>query len=141
MLLPKWGCKSRYSVPRRSEISTWLLLPLRASTRRIVRGPRQIDATRAVQLAVLTTRNRIPSAYWNRDIVVAAAARATAPTSRQCFVKLVSIQAASSKGRTPPTFGPAIDQIRVRHEPKDGAGVLDIEVPSGLLAIVDDVIE
>jgi putative tryptophan/tyrosine transport system substrate-binding protein len=98
-------------------------------------------AARAVQLAGLTARNRIPSAYWNRDIVVAGGLLSYGTDVADMFRQVGIYTGSILKGAKPADL-PVQQSTKFEFVINlQTARVLDIEVPSGLLAIADDVIE
>jgi putative tryptophan/tyrosine transport system substrate-binding protein len=98
-------------------------------------------AARAAQLAVLTARNRIPSAYWNRDIVVAGGFMSYGTDVADMFRQVGTYTGSILKG-TKPADLPVQQSTKFEFVINlQTARALDIEVHPSLLAIADDVIE
>ena len=98
-------------------------------------------ASRGVQFATLTARGRIPATYSLRDYV--GSRRADELRNRlhglvSSSGRLYRQNPQRREARRP--AGGAVDQIRVCHQPSN-CEALGIEVPPGLLAIADEVIE
>ena len=94
------------------------------------RGPEPYK--RRGQFATLTAVNKIPAAYWDRDIVAAG--------GLMSYGTSASIPAKSSKARRPdlPVLQSTMFEFAINLQTARAFG---IEVPSGLLSIADEVIE
>ncbi len=98
-------------------------------------------ATRAVQFGVLTARNKIPAGYWNRDIVAAGGLMSYGTDVADMFAQVGQYTGSILKGAKPADL-PVVQSTKFELVINlQTARALDIEVPSGLLAIADDVIE
>jgi putative ABC transport system substrate-binding protein len=77
---------------------------------------------RAVQLATLTAHNRIPAAYGNRDHVAAGGLMSYGTDLADMFHQVGVYNGSILKGgETRRPAGAAVDQVRVRHQPSNGA--------------------
>jgi putative tryptophan/tyrosine transport system substrate-binding protein len=104
-------------------------------------GPDTFFASRAAQFAVLTGRERLPSAYWNRDIVVAGGLMSYGTDIADMFRQVGVYTGSILKGAKPADL-PVVQSTKFEFVINlQTARALDIEVPAGLLAIADEVIE
>jgi putative ABC transport system substrate-binding protein len=104
-------------------------------------APDGFFSSRSGQFAALTTRDKIPAAYWNRDFVVAGGLMSygtdLADTYRQVGVYTGKIL----NGANPADLAVAQSTKFVFAINQQAARALGIEVPPEVLAIADEVIE
>ena len=97
--------------------------------------------SRAVQFITLTARDRIPATYPNRDLVAAGGLMSYGTDFPEVFHNIGVYTGKILKGAKPadlPTLQPTRFEFVINIQT---ARALGIEVPSGLLAIADEVIE
>jgi putative tryptophan/tyrosine transport system substrate-binding protein len=98
-------------------------------------------ASRRVQLANLAVRDRIPAIYSNRDYVTAGGLISYGTDSADMYRQVGIYTGSILKGTKPANLGVLQSnkfEFVINHQT---ARALDIEVPLGLLAVADEVIE
>jgi putative ABC transport system substrate-binding protein len=104
-------------------------------------GPDAFFTDRRVQFATLTARDRIPSAYSNREIVEAGGLMSYGTDLADMFHQVGLYTGSILKGAKPADL-PVLQSTKFEFVINlQTARALSIEVPSGLLAIADEVIE
>jgi putative ABC transport system substrate-binding protein len=97
--------------------------------------------SRAVQFVILTARDRIPATYPNRDSVAAGGLMSYATDFPDVFHQVGAYTGKILKGAKPADL-PTLQSTRFEFVINmQAAQALGIEVPPGLLAIADEVIE
>jgi putative ABC transport system substrate-binding protein len=104
-------------------------------------GPDGFFSSRRVQFAILAARDRIPAAY-SQALYVAAGGLMSYGTDLADVSRLVGVYTGSILKGTKPADLPVLQSTRFEFAISlQTARALDIEVPPGLLAIADKVIE
>ena len=98
-------------------------------------------ASRAVQFATLTARGRIPATYSRRDYVAAGGLMSYGPDLAEMFRQVGVYTGSILKGAKPADL-PVVQSTKFEFVINlQTARSLGIEVPPGVLAIADEVIE
>jgi putative ABC transport system substrate-binding protein len=104
-------------------------------------GPDAFFTDRRVQFATLTARDRIPSAFSNREIVEAGGLMSYGTDLADMFHQVGVYTGTILKGAKPADL-PVIQSTKFEFVINiQTARALGLEVPSGLLSIADEVIE
>jgi putative tryptophan/tyrosine transport system substrate-binding protein len=104
-------------------------------------APDQFLADRRVQIATLTVRERIPSAYANRDTVVAGGLMSYGPDQVE-YDRQIGVYTGSILKGAKPADLPVVQSTKFEFVINLGtARTLGIQVPETLLATADEVIE
>jgi putative ABC transport system substrate-binding protein len=104
-------------------------------------APDTFFASRAAQFAIMTTREEIPAAYWNRDIVAAGGLMSYGTDVADSFRQVGVYTGSILKGAKPADL-PVVQSTKFEFVINlQTARALGIEVASGVLAIADEVIE
>ena len=104
-------------------------------------APDAFFSSRAVQFATLTTNDRIPAAYSNRDYVAAGGLMSYGPDTAEMFYQVGAYTGGIFKGAKPSDL-PVVQSTKFEFVINlQTARALGIEVPPSLLAIADEVIE
>jgi putative tryptophan/tyrosine transport system substrate-binding protein len=98
-------------------------------------------SSRRVQLVTLTAVNKIPAAYWDRDIVAAGGLMSYGTDLADTFRQVGVYTGKILKGAKPADL-PVLQSTKFEFVLNlQTARALGIEVPSGLLSIADEVVE
>jgi len=104
-------------------------------------GPDAFFVSRAVQIATLTARDRIPAAYGTRDTVAVGGLMSYGTDLADMFHQIGVYTGSILKGAKPADL-PVVQSTKFEFVINlETARALGIEVPPSLLAIADDVIE
>jgi ABC-type uncharacterized transport system substrate-binding protein len=104
-------------------------------------GPDGFFYNRRVQFVTLTAVNKIPAAYWDRDVVAAGGLMSYGVDSADAFRQVGVYTGKILKGAKPADL-PVLQTTKFEFAINlQTARALGIEVPSGLLSIADEVIE
>ena len=130
------------STPAQSgEIDAAFATLVRARDNALFVAPRPFFTSRRVQLANLAARDRIPAAYADRDIVAAGGLMSYGTDIADMFHQVGVYTGSILKG-TKPADLPVVQSTKFELVLNlKTAKALGIEVPPGLLAIADEVIE
>jgi ABC-type uncharacterized transport system substrate-binding protein len=104
-------------------------------------GPDGFFASRRVQFAILAARDRMPATYSNNDYVAAGGLMSYGTDNAEMYRHVGVYTGNVLKGAKPadlPVLQSTKFNLAINHHT---ARALDIEVPPGLLAIADEVIE
>jgi putative ABC transport system substrate-binding protein len=97
-------------------------------------------ASRRAQFVTLAARDRIPAAYWDREIVAAGGLMSYGTNSQTRIVRSASMSATSSRALSADL--PVVQSTKFEFVINWGtARALGIDVPPSLLAIADEAIE
>jgi putative ABC transport system substrate-binding protein len=104
-------------------------------------APDSFFGSRLVQLATLTARDRIPAAYTNRNYVAAGGLMSYGTDAADGFYQVGVYTGKILKGAKPADL-PVLQSTKFEFVINlQTARALNVEVPSGLLSIADEVIE
>ena len=124
-----------------SEIDAVFTTFARARPDALFVGPDAFFTDRRVQFVTLTARDRIPSAYSNRELVEAGGLMSYGTDLADMFHQVGLYTGRILKGAKPADL-PVLQSTKFEFVINvHTARALGVEVPSGLLAIADEVIE